>query len=68
MQLLLIIYGLSDQRVSMEEQKSLKLALDRAGITYSFVSVSGANHGFDNHFEKLQKIISDFMNEKSSAK
>lgn len=58
---LLIIYGLSDNRVSLEEQKNFKYALEQEGKSATFITVPDANHGFDNHFLELENIILNFI-------
>jgi len=57
----LLIYGLSDNRVSLEEQQNFKRALDKQGIASQLVTIPGADHGLDDHFEDVEKIVINFM-------
>lgn len=57
----LLIYGLDDNRVSIEEQQNFKRALNEQGIKSQLVTIAGANHGLDNHFHELEEILTKFM-------
>jgi len=57
----LLIYGAADNRVSLEEQQSFKRALDKEGIVSQLIVVPGANHGLDNNYKDLERIVINFM-------
>lgn len=57
----LLIYGLSDNRVSLEEQKNFKRALDKQCISAQLVTISGANHGMDDHFDHVEETVIKFI-------
>lgn len=57
----LLVYGLDDNRVSLEEQLNLKKALDAEQIETALVTIPDAQHGLDGHFEELEKIIKRFI-------
>lgn len=58
----LMVYGTADDRVSLQEQLNLKQALEKENIYAKFVTIDGADHGFENHFDELEKIVLQFMN------
>ncbi len=58
----LLVYGLEDNRVFFEEQQNFKSALDTEKIDVEVVTIPGAQHGLDGHFEELENIIKKFMN------
>ncbi len=49
--------------MSLDEQKSFKHALNNQGIYSKLVSIPGANHGLENHFDDFEQIAIKFMNE-----
>lgn len=57
----LLIYGLDDNRVSLEEQTSLMKALNEAGIENKLATIQGANHGLDEHYDDFEKIATNSM-------
>ncbi|MGC3900877.1 alpha/beta hydrolase family protein [Legionella pneumophila] len=59
----LMVYGTADDRVSLQEQLNLKQALEKENIYAKFVTIDGADHGFENHFDELEKIVLQFMDD-----
>ncbi|RUR14211.1 S9 family peptidase [Legionella sp. km772] len=59
----LIVYGTADDRVSLQEQLNLKQALAKENIHSRFVTINGADHGFENHFNEFEKTALQFMDE-----
>jgi dienelactone hydrolase len=58
---ILLVYGLSDSLVSLEEQQSFKKALDSQGIVSQLVTIPGAEHGLLDHYEEFETIALHFM-------
>jgi len=59
----LLVYGMADNRVYLEEQQNFKKAIEAQDINVELVTVPNAQHGFDGHFDDLAKIIKKFMNQ-----
>ena len=57
----LLVYGLADNRVSLEEQQSFLRALKNAGIASELVTIPEGNHGLDDHFVELENAVLNFM-------
>ncbi|HCX3504810.1 TPA: prolyl oligopeptidase family serine peptidase [Legionella pneumophila] len=58
----LLVYGLSDERVSFQEQLNLKQALEKEHIHTKLVTIPEADHGFENHFNELENEVLKFIN------
>ncbi|MCH9608582.1 MAG: hypothetical protein S4CHLAM45_11600 [Chlamydiales bacterium] len=66
---ILLVYGLEDNRVFLQEQKNLKKALEGKQIDVELATIPGANHGLDGHFETLESILKDWLKkEKTDGK
>ena len=57
----LLVYGLSDNRVFLDEQLNLEKALKTEGIATELVTIPGASHGLDGHFNDFENIVKRFM-------
>lgn len=57
----LLVYGSSDNRVSLEEQQSFEKALKRAGLNVQFITIPGANHGLTDNYNDFEKIALKFL-------
>ncbi len=57
----LLVYGLEDNRVFLEEQQNLKASLESEHINVELAVIPGAEHGLDDHFEKFEDIFQKFM-------
>lgn len=60
----LLLYGLSDNRVSLEEQQNFKQALEGNGIFSELITIPDGNHGLTNNFQILENEVVKFMNRK----
>jgi len=59
---ILLVYGLSDERVSIEEQLNFKQALDKENIFSKLITIPGADHEFDAKFNEMEKTVLEFLN------
>jgi hypothetical protein len=57
----LLVYGLEDNRVFLEEQQNLKTALESERIDVELVTIPEAEHGLDDHFADFEAIFKKFM-------
>jgi dipeptidyl aminopeptidase/acylaminoacyl peptidase len=57
----LLVYGLEDNRVFLEEQQNLKKALESEHVNVELVVIPGAKHGLDDHFEHFENAFQKFM-------
>ncbi|MBA2649587.1 MAG: prolyl oligopeptidase family serine peptidase [Legionella sp.] len=57
----LLVYGLADNRVSLQEQLNFKQALEKENIDYRLVTFAGVDHGFDNDYNTLEKEVLKFL-------
>ncbi len=57
----LLVYGLADDRVLIEEQQNLQDSLKKENIPVKLVTIQGADHGFEEHFSDLEKTIYEFL-------
>lgn len=58
----LLIYGLKDNRVFIEEQENLKKALESEHIDVELKMIPEASHDLNDHFKEFEKIVHTFMN------
>ncbi len=59
---ILLVYGLSDERVSIDEQLNFKQALDKENIFSKLITIPGADHEFDAKFNEMEKTVLKFLN------
>lgn len=57
----LLVYGLDDNQVFLEEQQNLQRALEAEGIDTELVTIPGAQHGLLDHFKELETLLKNFM-------
>lgn len=57
----LLVYGLADNRVFLEEQLNLEKALKTEGIATELVTIPGASHGLEGNFKDFENIVKKFM-------
>lgn len=57
----LLVYGLADNRVFLEEQLNLQRALEAQGISVELVTIPGAPHDLEGHFQEFEESLKIFM-------
>ena len=57
----LLIYGLNDNRVDLEEQLHLYSALQANNIKTKFIKIPEAGHDMDGHIEEVKQMILNFL-------
>lgn len=58
----LLIYGLNDNRVGIQEQLHLYDMLTKNNIKTEFIKIPGATHGMDGYVDEVKKMIIGFLN------
>lgn len=61
----LMIYGLKDNRVPLQEQMNFLQALHKNQIHASLAKIPNAQHDMGEHTEEVKKLILNFLNKKS---
>ena len=60
----LMIYGLKDNRVPIEEQNNFYNALKKTRRKVEFIKLPDAGHGMDEHLDEVKKLIVKFLSHK----
>ncbi|CAN5268638.1 hypothetical protein BH10PSE19_BH10PSE19_00860 [soil metagenome] len=57
----LLIYGLDDHLVALEEQINFKKGLESKGISVQLITIPGATHGLEDHYDDFEKHVFNFI-------
>lgn len=60
----LMLYGLKDNRVSIEEQHNLYSALRKTVRKVEFIKLPDAGHGMDEHLDEVKQMVVKFLSNK----
>ncbi|MBN4077429.1 prolyl oligopeptidase family serine peptidase [Sulfobacillus acidophilus] len=63
----LLIYGMNDNRVALEQQENFLSALQKQGISSAFVKFPDADHFMSDHIKQVKNAVLNFLRKKSTT-